>query len=189
MIDAGMSEVTRILNQIIDGSQRSVDQLLPAVYDELRRMAAVKMSQEKPGQTLDATGLVHEAFLRLVGNESFESRKHFFGAAAEAMRRILIDRARARNAEKRGGQAMRAEMELDQIPQSGEPLARLEVLNEAIGRFEQIEPEKAELVKLRYFVGLTIREAANILGISTATADRHWAYARAWLQNEISVDE
>lgn len=180
-----MSEVTRILSEIESGSAKPPEQLLPAVYDELRRMAAVKLLTERPGQSLDATGLVHEAYLRLVGTETFESRRHFFGAAAEAMRRILIDRARARKADKRGGGAARADIDLDQLQQPHVDFDRLARLDDILNRFEEIEPEKAELVKLRYFAGLKIREAAEVLGISTATADRHWAYARAWLQREL----
>lgn len=181
-----MSEVTEILNQLDRGSLDSATKLMPAVYDELRMMAAAKIANEKPGQTLDPTGLVHEAWLRLAGNQTFESRRHFFGAAAEAMRRILIDRARARNAKKRGGDSDKVELDPGQIP--NEKLIRdqkLESLNTALEKLETIEPEKTELVKLRYFVGLTIKEAAEILGVSTATADRHWAYAKAWLQTEV----
>jgi len=180
-----MTEVTRILNQIENGRSEPADELLPAVYNELRLMAAAKMSHEPPGQTLDATGLVHEAYFRLVGNQTFESRRHFFKAAAEAMRRILIDRARARRAIKRGGSLARIDVELDVLQQSIGDHDRLVALDEALKQFESIEPEKAELVKLRYFTGLKIREAAEVLGISTATADRHWAYARAWLQSKL----
>lgn len=179
-----MSEVTRILNELSNGSSGSVSRLLPAVYDELRAMAAVRIASENPGQTLDATGLVHEAYLRLVGDQSFESRRHFFGAAAEAMRRILIDRARARRTEKRGGQVVRADVDLEEVADLRTD-ERLPALDAALQCFEQLEPERAELVKLRYFVGLTIREAAEILGISTATADRSWSYSKAWLQAEV----
>lgn len=179
-----MSEVTRILNELGDGNDASAERLLPAVYDELRQMAAAKVANEHVGQSLAATGLVHEAYLRLVGNQSFESRRHFFGAAAEAMRRILIDRARAKKTAKRGGDAVRADFEIEDIA-GFETDERLESLNEALDRFEQIEPQQAELVKLRYFVGLTIKEAAEVLGISTATADRQWKYAKAWLQTAI----
>lgn len=182
-----MTEVTRILNEINAGALDVDSDLLPIVYEELRRMAAAKIASEKPGHTLDATSLVHEAYLRLVGTQSFESRRHFFGAAAEAMRRILIDRARARQADKRGGQSDRVELHPDQIANADkghdEQLQRLDL---ALEKFARINPEKAELVKLRYFVGLKTREAAEILGVSTATADRHWAYAKAWLQTEMS---
>ena len=180
-----MSEVTRILNEIQQGAV-NIDQLLPAVYDELRQMASAKIAHEKAGHTLDGTALVHEAFLRLAGNPSFESRKHFFGAAAEAMRRILIDHARARNAKKRGGDHARADLPVDLLAFEIQNSERLEALNDALDKFQSIEPLKAELVKLRYFAGLKIHEAAEILQISTATADRYWAYARAWLQTELS---
>lgn len=183
-----MSEVTRILNELENGSASAADQLLPAVYDELRRLAAAKLANEQAGYSLAATGLVHEAYLRLAGNQSFESRRHFFGAAAEAMRRILIDRARARNANKRGGGAAKIDLPPELIVNWVETDERLELLDVALERLEKIEPEKAELVKLRYFAGLKIREAAEILGISTATADRYWAYSRAWLQSELSSD-
>ncbi len=180
-----MPDVTRILSEIERGNLSS-DALMAAVYEELRRMAAAKMAKEADGQTLDATGLVHEAYLKLVGQQSFESRKHFFGAASQAMRRILIDRARARKAIKRGGQRARIDQDVDQFGLTDQSLERLEALDEALNRFEKLEPEKAELVKLRYFSGLKIREAAEVLGISTATADRHWAYARAWLQTALA---
>ena len=182
-----MSEVTRILNQMEDGSIDSADALLPLVYRELRNMAAAKLANEK-AQSIAATGLVHEAYLRLVGNQSFDSRRHFFGAAAQAMRRILIDRARARKAEKRGGDAVRVELSPDLFGESDESDDRLEELDEALQKFESIEPEKAELVKLRYFAGMKIHEAAEVLGISTATADRHWAFAKAWMQSEMAED-
>ncbi len=180
-----MSEVTQILNQLKDSHDSSiVDQLMALVYSELKQLAAARIANEKPGHTLDATGLVHEAYLRLVGSQSFESRRHFFGAASEAMKRILVDRARAKATEKRGGNLARVELEPNQFvePSTNE---RLERLAEALNRFAQTDPAKAELVKLRYFVGLKIHEAAEIMGISTATADRHWAYAKAWLQNEL----
>jgi len=178
-----MSEVTRIIERINDGTG-SPDELIPLVYDELRRMAAGRVAQERPGQTLNATALVHEAYLRLA-DQSFDSRRHFFGASSEAMRRILIDRARVRNAQKRGGRIHRTHLDVDQIAETILDLDPLEALDRALKRFEAIEPDKAELVKLRYFVGLTIREAAEVLGISTATADRQWNYARAWLQTEL----
>jgi RNA polymerase sigma factor (TIGR02999 family) len=181
-----MADVTRILEELARGSNRSADALLPAVYDELRRMAAAKLANERDGHSLNATGLVHEAYLRLVGNQSFESRRHFFGAAAEAMRRILIEQARARGTRKRGGDAVRIEIEPELIADFKVKDERLEMLDEALTRFERTEPEKAELVKLRYFVGMTVDEAADVMGISTATADRHWAYAKAWLQTELA---
>ena len=183
-----MSDVTRILQELAQGSNRSADALLPAVYDELRKMAMAKLVNERDGHSLNATGLVHEAYLRLVGNQSFESRRHFFGAAAEAMRRILIEQARARGTRKRGGDAVRVELEPERIADFNVKDERLEMLDEALSRFQRTEPEKAELVKLRYFVGLTIHEAADVMGISTATADRHWAYAKAWLQTELAAE-
>lgn len=183
-----MSEVTRILNQLADGSIDAANELLPAVYAELRQMAAAKMANECNANSIAATGLVHEAYLKLVGSQNFESRRHFFGAAAQAMRRILIDHSRARSAEKRGGNANR----IDWFPIADscgrDTDVRLDALDDALTRFEELEPDKAELVKLRYFAGMKIREAAEVLGISTATADRHWAYAKAWLQTEIESD-
>ena len=182
-----MSEVTRILNEIDAGVLDVDSDLLPIVYQELRRMAAAKIAREAPGHTLDATSLVHEAYLRLVGTQSFESRRHFFGAAAEAMRRILIDRARAKQANKRRPGVSRVDLQPDEVVDAVSGYdERLECVDLALEKFASIDSEKAELVKLRYFVGLTIREAAEILGISTATADRYWAYAKAWLQTEMS---
>jgi RNA polymerase sigma factor (TIGR02999 family) len=184
-----MSDVTRILSAIEAGDPSAAGQLLPLVYDELRQLAAQKLAQEKPGQTLQATALVHEAYLRLVGNSAephWNSRRHFFAAAAEAMRRILIDSARRKHAQKRGGQAQR--VDLDAIELAHRPASdKLLAMEDALVRLAEKDPVKAELVKLRYFTGLTSQEAAAILGISTATADRYWAYARAWLQNEITA--
>jgi RNA polymerase sigma factor (TIGR02999 family) len=183
-----MSEVTRILSAIEQGDPHAAEQLLPLVYDELRKLAAEKMAQEKPGQTLQATALVHEAYLRLVDTKKVQhwnSRGHFFSAAAEAMRRILIGNARQKHAQKRGGRAKRVDLdgiELADCPASDKLLA----MEDALIRLADKDPVKGELVKLRYFAGLTNQEAAAILGISTATADRYWAYARAWLQNEIA---
>jgi RNA polymerase sigma factor (TIGR02999 family) len=184
-----MSEVTRILGAIEQGDQQAAEQLLPLVYDELRRLAAQKLAQEKPGQTLEATALVHEAYLRLVDAEQaqqWNSRGHFFAAAAEAMRRILVDAARAKRAEKRGGGRNRTEVELGELAARQQDDHKLLALDEALARLEQEQPAKAQLVKLRYFGGLSVREAAETLGISTATADRYWAYARAWLQREMA---
>ena len=184
-----MNDVTRILSAIEQGDPHAAEQLLPLVYDELRRLAAEKMAQERPGQTLQATALVHEAYLRLVDTEKVQhwnSRGHFFAAAAEAMRRILIGNARQKHAQKRGGQAKRVDLdgiELADYPASDKLLA----LEDALIRLADKDPVKGELVKLRYFAGLTNQETAVILGISTATADRYWAYARAWLQNEIAA--
>lgn len=160
-------------------------QLLARVYTELRSLAAAKMAQEQPGQTLAPTGLVHEAWLRLANSDSeWESQGHFFAAAAEAMRRILIDRARRKKSVKHGGKVRRAAYKLDDIDVR-DPDERLLELDEALTRFEQQAPQKAQLVKLRYFAGCSIAEAAESLGISTATADRYWAYAKAWLQTEL----
>src|SRR5436190_11560278 len=183
-----MSEVTQILNAIEQGDPSASEQLLPLVYDELRKLAARKLAQEKPGQTLQATALVHEAYLRLVDSkviQRWDSRGHFFAAAAEAMRRILVENARRKARFKHGGQARR--VELDDADWTEEPPAdELLALDEALAKFETEEPEKARLVKLRYFAGLTLEEAAAALGISRATASRHWTYARAWLYNAVA---
>jgi RNA polymerase sigma factor (TIGR02999 family) len=183
-----MSDVTRILSHIESGDPSAGDQLLPLVYNELRRLAAAKLAHEKPGQTLQATALVHEAYLRLIGpgqdKQSWESRGHFFAAAAEAMRRILIDRAREKQSKRRGGDWQRRDIECTEIA-GGEPSLDVLAVHEALTRFEQIDPVKANLVKLRYFAGLTNAEAAAAIAVSPATADRYWAYARAWLHAEI----
>jgi RNA polymerase sigma factor (TIGR02999 family) len=184
-----MSEVTRILTEIEKGDPQAAEQLLPLVYDELRKLATEKMAQEKPGQTLEATALVHEAYLRLVDVsqvQHWNSRGHFFAAAAEAMRRILVDNARSKKAQRRGGGRRRAEVEIAELPAQQESPKLLD-LDDALTKLEQQHPSKAEVVKLRYFAGLSIREAAEALGISTATADRYWAYARAWLQREMNA--
>jgi len=181
-----MSDVTRILSAIEQGNSKASEELLPLVYNELRRMAAHKMSAERPGHTLQPTALVHEAWLALVDspNQSWQNRAHFFGAAAEAMRRILIARARSKNRQRRGSGV--AHLDVDELEiASPAPENQLLALNDALDRFAKLEPQQAELVKLRYFVGLKIEEAAEILGISKATAKRWWAYARAWLFNEI----
>ena len=182
-----MSEVTRLLEAIERGDSAAAQDLLPLVYDELRRLAACKMAHEPPGQTLQPTALVHEAWLRLAGGESaqrWQNRAHFFAAAAEAMRRILIDNARRKHALRHGGGQERVSVETAEIAAPGSDDELLEV-HEALERFAQMDPAKAELVKLRYFVGLTIPEAAQVLGISDPTAKRWWAYARAWLYREI----
>jgi RNA polymerase sigma factor (TIGR02999 family) len=181
-----MSDVTRILIAIEQGDAKATDDLLPLVYNELRRMAAHKMSAEPAGHTLQPTALVHEAWLQLVDsrNQSWQNRAHFFGAAAEAMRRILIARARRKNRQRRGAGA--AHLDVDELEiASPAPDDQLLALNDALDRFAALEPQQAELVKLRYFVGLKTNEAADVLGISEATAKRWWAYARAWLFNEI----
>ena len=184
-----MTEVTRVLSAIEAGDPSAAEQLLPLVYDELRKLAAQRLAQEKPGQTLEATALVHEAYLRLVDTDNVQhwnSRGHFFGAAAEAMRRILIGAARRKQALKRGGEAQR--VELDQVELADRPDdEKLFAMDDALARLANKDPVKAELVKLRYFAGLSNQEAASMLGISTATAERYWAYARAWLQQEITA--
>jgi RNA polymerase sigma factor (TIGR02999 family) len=182
-----MANVTQILDAIEQGDTHAAEQLLPLVYDELRKLAAQNLAQEKPGQTLEATALVHEAYLRLVDTQRvlhWNSRGHFFSAAAEAMRRILIDQARRRKSQRRGGGRKRHE--LDHIAISAvEPSLDVVAVDEALERFEKIDALKASLVKLRYFAGLTIPQVAEALGISTTTADRYWAYARAWLHAEL----
>jgi RNA polymerase sigma factor (TIGR02999 family) len=183
-----MNEVTRILSAIEQGEPHAADQLLPLVYEELRKLATQKLAQEKPGQTLQATALVHEAFLRLVGGgsaERWDGRGHFFAAAAEAMRRILVEQARRKKSEKRGGASQRVDLELDSLAASQRD-EKLIALDEALTQLEREEPQQAALVKLRYFAGLTIKEAAAALGVSTATADRYWNYARAWLQRQMA---
>lgn len=182
-----MSEVTRILTTIEQSGARSTDELLPLVYHELRRLAAQKMSSEPAGHTLQPTALVHEAWLKLVDApaQSWQNRAHFFGAAAEAMRRILIDRARRKGRQRRGAGAEHLDADALEIA-SPAPDDQLLALNDALDRFAVLEPQQAELVKLRYFVGLKIEEAAEVLGISEATAKRWWVYARAWLFSEIN---
>jgi RNA polymerase sigma factor (TIGR02999 family) len=179
-----VSDVTQILNAIQSGDSQAASQLLTLVYDELRRLAAAQMAREKPGHTLDATGLVHEAYLRLVGDQEFDNRGHFFAAAAEAMRRILVDRARRKSAVRHGGGLTPLQLEAD-LAAAREPREDLIALDEALNRLAVEDPLKAELVKLRYFAGLTLPEAAAALGLSERTAGRHWAYARAWLRQAI----
>lgn len=174
-----MNEVTRILSAIEEGDPQAAGQLLPLVYDELRGLAAQNLAQEKPGQTLDATALVHEAYLRLVGDRQFASRRHFFAAAAEAMRLILVDNARRKATARHGGGRRRVALvdvqELNTTPDE------LLALDDALTRFAAQEPAKAELVKLRFFARMSNPEAAAALGISVATAERWWAFARTWL--------
>jgi len=185
-----MADATRMLQAIERGDAHTSAELLPVVYDELRRLAAHKLSQERPGQTLQATSLVHEAWLRLVGaeNPKWEGQKHFFAAAAEAMRRILIENARRKQRQKRGGGWERIDVEQIQL---AEPLPSNDLLaiDEALTELAQRDPPAAELVQLRFFAGLTQQQAANLLGISRRTADRTWAYARAWLFQQIAGDE
>jgi RNA polymerase sigma factor (TIGR02999 family) len=195
-----MSDVTRILSQIEQGDPQATEKLLPLVYEELRKLAAAKLAQEKPGQTLQATALVHEAYLRLVGNgghgtadtgletgdgrQKWNGRGHFFGAAAEAMRRILVENARGKARDKRGGDWERVDFEnLDLVSSVGPD--QLLAIDEAIERLAREDPTAAALVKLRYFAGLGLDQAATALEISAATAYRHWAYARAWLHCEL----
>jgi RNA polymerase sigma factor (TIGR02999 family) len=174
-----------------DGGPHEAGRLLPLVYDELRRLAARRLAHEKPGQTLDATALVHEAYLRLTGGpagQRWDDRGHFFAAAAEAMRRILIDNARRKRSRKHGGGRVRLDLD-DVAPAAAPPDLDLVALDEALTRLAARDKVKADLVQLRYFAGLTLTEAASVLGIAPATADRYWAYARAWLHREITRGE
>lgn len=174
-----MHEVTRLLSAIEEGDPQAAGQLLPLVYDELRRLAAQNLAQEKPGQTLDGTALVHEAYLRLVGDRQFMSRRHFFAAAAEAMRLILIDNARRKATARHGGGRRRVPLvDVQELTTSPDELL---ALDDALTRFAAQEPAKAELVKLRFFARMSNTEAAAALGISVATAERWWAFARTWL--------
>ena len=181
-----MSDVTRILNQAQRGDPKAADELLPLIYDELRHLAAHKMANEAGGHTLQPTALVHEAWLRLIGNENqkWDGRAHFFAAAAEAMRRILIERARRKRAVRHGGGQVAAnvdELEIAAPVQDDELLA----ISEALDKFAARDQQKAELVKLRYFIGLTLEESAEVLGVAVPTASRWWSYSRAWLCQEI----
>jgi RNA polymerase sigma factor (TIGR02999 family) len=188
-----MSKVSLILEQIRRGDPLAAGELLPLVYDELRRLAAHKMALEKPGQTLQPTALVHEAYLRLVGQRDephWDSQGHFFSAAAEAMRRILIESARRKLSDKHGGALVNREADPDDFPVANprDPL-ELMVVHETLDRLAQKSPRKAELVKLRYFLGCTIAEAAHILGVAPATAEEDWTYAKAWLRRQWLRDE
>ena len=183
-----MSDVTRILSQIEQGDPAAAERLLPLVYDELRKLAAQRLGREKPGQTLQATALVHEAYIRLVDIEEsaqWNSRGHFFGAAAEAMRRILVEQARHKGTMKAGGGRQRVNL-TDVDPEIGGPQVDLLALDEALAKLEQEEPRRAELVKLRFFAGLTSKQAAEALGVSASTADNDWAYAKSWLRVKMS---
>jgi RNA polymerase sigma factor (TIGR02999 family) len=182
-----MSDVTRILSQIEEGDGKAAEQLLPLVYDELRKLAAQKMAQEAPGQTLQATALVHEAYIQLVDVEKaqhWNGRGHFFAAAAEAMRRILVDQARRKQSQRRGGGLQRHAIQDVEIA-APEPTVDLLAVNEALEQLNRIDQVSAILAKLRYYAGLTIPQAAEVLGISATSADRYWAYARAWLHTEL----
>jgi RNA polymerase sigma factor (TIGR02999 family) len=183
-----MPELTKILDAISQGDSRASDELLPLVYDELRKLAAHKLTHERPGQTLQATGLVHEAYVRLVGNANdveWSNRGHFFAAAAEAMRRILVESARSKGRIRRGGKLKRVDLD-SQLLVSNDPDRDLLALDEALDQLAAEEPEAAEVVKLRYFASLTIEETAAALELSVRTVNRHWAYARAWLYERLS---
>jgi RNA polymerase sigma factor (TIGR02999 family) len=185
-----MSEVTRILCAIEQGDPHAAEHLLPLVYDALRQLAARKLSQETPGQTLEATALVHEAYLRLVDVDQaqhWNSRGHFFAAAAEAMRRILVENARRKKRDRHGGQLQRIDLE-EALLVGADPSDDLLALHEALDRLETTDPVSARLVKLRYFAGLTVPEAAEALGLSLRSAERNWTYARTWLHRELFPD-
>jgi RNA polymerase sigma factor (TIGR02999 family) len=183
-----MNDVTRILSEVEQGDPQAAELLLPLVYEELRKLAAQKLAQEAPGQTLQATALVHEAYLRLVEVEKaqhWDSRGHFFAAAAEAMRRILVESARRHQALKRGGHLER--IDLPELAESAtDDSVDLVALDEALKKLEALHPQKAEVVKLRFFAGCSLEDTAQVLGISRATAQRHWAYARAWLFGQLN---
>jgi RNA polymerase sigma factor (TIGR02999 family) len=183
-----MSDVTRILTAIEQGDPKAADELLPLVYGELRKLAASKMARESPNQTLQPTALVHEAWLRLVGNDNpkFEGRAHFFAAAAEAMRRILIDKSRRKCALRHGGNLRRVDLENVEVAAPADD-DQLLAVNDALDKLASQNKVEAELVKLRYFVGMTLEEAATVLGISARTADNYWAHARAWLYREVKA--
>jgi RNA polymerase sigma factor (TIGR02999 family) len=185
-----MTDVTRILNAIEQGDTKAADRLLPLVYEELRRLATHKMSHEPPGNTLQATALVHEAYIRLVEakDQSWNSRGHFFRAAAEAMRRILIENARRKQSLKRGGDHRRIDLDSLEVAVDGSS-EELLALDEALDRLAERDRVKADLVKLRYFAGLTCKQAAKLLGIAHSTADEYWAYARAWLKADIIAQD
>lgn len=186
-----MSEITRILVAIDGGDPKAGEELLPLVYDELRKLAAGKLAREKPGQTLSATALVHEAYMRLVdANEShpWNGRTHFFATAAEAMRRILVDRARQKKSQKRGGARLRVEFREDVLA-APEDCEEILAVHEALDKLAAADPQAAQLVKLRYFAGLSIDETASMLSISPRSADRVWSYARAWLQRAITITD
>ena len=180
-----MNDVSHISAAVEHGDARAAEQLLPLVYDELRKLAARRLTREQPNQTIQATALVHEAYIRLVGRDEarkWEGRDHFFAAAAQAMRRILVDNARRKRARKRGGDLERRPLDEVVAPQPDDELL---ALDEALQALAATEPVKARLVELRYFAGMTGEQAARVLGISPATADRHWAFAKAWLRNEV----
>jgi RNA polymerase sigma factor (TIGR02999 family) len=181
-----MFDVTGILQAIEQGDPSAAAQLLPLVYDELRQLAAQKLAQEKPGQTLEATALVHEAYLRLVGDQAFANRSHFFAAAAEAMRRILVENARRKKRVRHGGELQKQPLEANE-PAIAAPVDEIDLLalNEALDHLEAASPRRAQLVKLRYFAGFTLPEVAAMLGISQSTAEADWTYAKAWLKRQM----
>ena len=179
-----MDETTRLLKRIDEGDQFAAEELIPLIYNELRRIAVRQLAGEKTGQSLDATGLVHEAFVRLVGDQKFENRGHFFGAASQAMRRILVERARARQSLKAGGGHARVNLD-DAMKISPDRNEELVEVDAALNRLAAIEPQAAHIVQLRFFAGCTMNEAANQLGISLRSANRLWAYAKAWLLEEL----
>jgi RNA polymerase sigma factor (TIGR02999 family) len=184
-----MSDVTQILSQIANGDPTAAEQLLPLVYDELRKLAAARMAAESPGHTLQATALVHEAYLRLVGGQpprEWDGRAHFFAAAAEAMRRILVEKARHRSRQKHGGDVRREDRDLNQLAAPSTPEEVLAV-HEALDQLQAVHPEAARLVTLRYFLGMTIPEAADALAVSPRKADQLWSYARVWLMDAIQL--
>lgn len=185
-----IKDVTRIIDALGRGDVRAADELLVAVYQELRKLAAARLSQEPPGRTLQATALVHEAYIRLIGaaDQDWQSRGHFFAAAAEAMRRILIERARLKNRSKHGGDLQKIDLDDATLAIEG-PSDDIIAVDEALAKLERAEPAVAKLVKMRYFAGLRLEEIAKILGISGRTADRYWAYARAWLHREITREQ
>jgi RNA polymerase sigma factor (TIGR02999 family) len=185
-----MDDATRHLNAIAQGDPHAADELFPLVYDQLRRLAAQKLAQEAPGQTLEATALVHEAYLRLVGDsrEAWDNRGHFFAAAAEAMRRILVEQARRKGRVRHGGGKKRIDLE-EACSLVQPPSEDLLALDEALTRLAALNPARAEVVKLRFFAGLTMPEVAQTLGISLPTAERYWAFARTWLYAELNADE
>lgn len=182
-----MSDVTRILSAIEGGDAQAAEQLLLLVYDELRRLASQKLTQEKPGQTLQATALVHEAYIRLVDGQQpkhWDDRRHFFAAAAEAMRRLLVENARKKRAIKRGGDRIRVELDKAELVSNSSP-HELMAIDDALGKLATEDPDAAQLVKLRYFAGFSVEQAAEMIGISRSSAYEQWAYARAWLRCEL----
>jgi RNA polymerase sigma factor (TIGR02999 family) len=184
-IIGGMADLSEILNAVEQGDPHAAAQLLPLVYDELRGLAARKLAHEAPGQTLDATALVHEAYLRLVGDQQFANRRHFFAAAAESMRRILVERARRKGRLRHGGERRRVELPEDLLAAEG-PASAVLAVDEALGQFARHDPEAAELVRLHVFAGLTVEQAGELLALSARTAYRDWQYARAWLYRRLS---